>query len=316
MGSFVVRRLLSGLATLVGVSIIVFLSLHLAPGDPVTIFLGDDGTQLSEEFIAEFRRLHGFDQPLYVQYFRFLRGVLRLDFQNSIRTGQPIAKEIVKRLPATLELGMAGLLVAIFIGVTVGTIAAVKRNSWVDHLIQPFAFVGVSLPGFWLGIILVLVFAITLKWFPMSGRGPGLFAPGGWRFVVLPALAMGASACGLLIRLTRTSMLDVMSEDYIRTARAKGLSQRVVVYRHALRNAAIPVVTVLGLRVGQIFAGSIIIETVFSWPGMGRYMVNAIRVRDFPVVQAMTLVMASIFIVCNILVDLLYGVIDPRIRHS
>jgi peptide/nickel transport system permease protein len=316
VGAYIARRLLAALAVLIGISIFVFGSLHVIPGDPIMILAPDESARLTKSAVEEFRREHGLDQPLAVQYLRYMQGVVRLDFGKSIRTGQPIGGEFAKRLPATVQLGIAGLLISVAIGIGAGVVAAVKRGSLLDRIIQPLAFFGVSIPSFWQGILLILLFAVLLRWLPPSGWGDGIFAPGGWRYLILPALTLGTGGAALLVRMVRTSMLDVLNQDYVRTARAKGIVERGVVYRHALRNAMIPVVTLIGLRIGDLIGGSVIIETVFAWPGVGRYMIQAIGVRDFPVVQSVTLLLAISYVLANLLVDVAYGYFDPRIRFD
>jgi peptide/nickel transport system permease protein len=316
VGRYVARRLLVALAVLLGITLLVFASLHAIPGDPVMVLAPDESARLTREAVDEFRRRHGLDQPLLVQYARYLVGLLRLDFGTSIRTSQPIAGEFAKRLPATIQLGVAGLFISVAIGVTAGVLAAVKRGSLLDRLIQPIAFLGVSIPSFWQGILLIMLFGIILRWLPPSGWGDGIFAPGGWRHLIMPALTLGTGGAALLVRMVRTSMLDVLNQDFVRTARAKGLVERLVVYRHALRNALIPVITLIGLRIGDLIGGSVIVETVFAWPGIGRYMIQAIGVRDFPVVQSVTLLLALSYVLTNLMVDVAYAYFDPRIRFD
>jgi peptide/nickel transport system permease protein len=306
-----------GASVLVGISIVVFLSLHLAPGDPVMAFLPPDmSTQPSQEQLDELRAKLGLDRPLHVQYLEFAGRILRFDFGTSVRTGRLVVTDVLYRFPATIELATVGLIISVIIGLGVGIISAVKRNSLLDNLARPLSFMGVSIPGFWLGIIGIMLFSLRLGWLPSSGRGGPIWTVAGMRHMVLPALTVGLPGSAMLVRMVRTSVLNVLNEDYIRTARAKGLSERVVIYRHALKNALIPVITLLGLRIGAMLGGNVIIESVFAWPGMGQYMINAIRYRDYPIVQSTVLLMATSFVVVNTLIDVVYGIVDPRIRLS
>jgi peptide/nickel transport system permease protein len=319
VSAYVIRRLLSTLGVLLGVSLLVFLMLHLTPGDPVAIMIGTEG-MANPTMVANLRRELGLDQPLHVQYLRFLRRAVRGDLGRSIRTSERVSTEVMSRFPATAELGVAALALATVLGVGAGIVSAVRQYSLVDHISMVGALFGASIPVFWLGLMLILVFAVRFPLLPVSGRG----APFGEatllaraaRHLLLPAVSLGLSRAAVVARLTRSSMLEVLRQEYVRTARAKGLHDRTVVYRHALRNALIPIVTVVGLQLGFLLGGAVIAEVVFSWPGVGRLAVDSILARDYPVVQGCVLFVASIFVVLNLSVDLLYGYLNPRIRYQ
>ena len=302
---------------ILGVSILVFLALHMAPGDPVDMLIPPDvAGRASPEYIEQVRSQWGLDKPLHLQFFDFVNRVVRLDMGRSMRTNRRIGEDLLLRYPATLELGLASLLIANVIGISVGVAAATKRNSTLDNMVRPMSFMGISMPSFWQGLLLMLLFAYYLDWLPASGRGGPVYTLEGLRHIILPAITMGTASSALLVRLVRSSMLTVLNEDYVRTARAKGLSERVVVYRHALRNAMVPVITIVGIQVGAILGGAVVIESVFAWPGVGRFMITGINGRDFPVVQASVLVVATTFVLVNVIVDIVYAVVDPRIRYS
>ncbi len=302
---FFIRRLLYGVLVVLGVSLIVFVLGHLS-GDPVALLLGEEATKSD---IESLRRDLGLDQPLPIQYARFLVHALQGDFGISIRHQQPALELIVERLPATLQLaGVAGLFVLV-VGIPLGVISALRRDSVIDFGAMVLALLGQSVPSFWLGIMLILVFAVGLGWLPASGRG-------GVEHLVLPGLTLGVYTLAVVARLQRSSVLEVLRQDYVRTARAKGLTERTVTVRHVLRNSAIPVITVLGLQVGSLLGGAVITETVFSYPGMGRLAVQAIGARDFPVVQAFVITIAVVIVLANLLVDLAYSFVDPRIQYE
>ncbi|MEW6399414.1 MAG: ABC transporter permease, partial [Bacillota bacterium] len=258
----------------------------------------------------------GLDQPLPVQYGRFLKGVVEGDLGTSFRSGRPVAEEISTRFPYTVELASVSLVLAIAAGVLVGVFSAARQNSAWDAGTMGAALMGISVPTFWLGLLLMLLFSYYLGWLPASGRGGPLWTPAGLESILMPAIALGSPSGAVIARLTRSSLLEVLSQDYVRTARAKGLPERVVLYRHALKNALIPVVTVAGLRLGALLGGAVITEQVFAWPGVGTLVVNAINARDYPVVQGTVLLMATVFVLLNLTVDLVYGLIDPRIRFD
>jgi ABC-type dipeptide/oligopeptide/nickel transport system permease component len=303
MTSYLVRRGWQSLLVLLGVSIVVFFILHLT-GDPALLLLPPDATA---EDIARFRKAMGFDDPVAVQYVRFLKGALRGDFGESVRHGEPALGLVLERLPATFELAGAGLLLALSLAIPAGIISAVRRNTVVDYVSTVVALLGQAMPTFWLGIMLILVFSVRLSWLPSSGRGD-------LEHLILPAVTLGLFTTARITRLTRSGMLEVLGQDYIRTARAKGVSEPPVVWKHALKNASIPIVTIVGIELGTLLGGSVITETIFAWPGVGRLSVQAISNRDYPVVQAAVFLLASTFVVVNFLVDVVYTYLDPRIR--
>jgi ABC-type dipeptide/oligopeptide/nickel transport system permease component len=301
---YVGRRLLHLVPTLLGVTLVVFLLVRVS-GDPTQLLLPESATQ---EDRALFRRQHGLDQPIPIQYLRYLGAVVRGDLGRSLVDGSPAIALVLERLPATVELAVAGMLIAVLVGIPVGILSAVHRGSLLDRLAMIGVLTGQSMATFWVGILLILIFAVQLRWLPVSGRE-------GWRHLVLPAVTLSLYMLPLLARMTRSSMLDVWRQDYVRTARAKGLRERTVIAKHMLRAALIPIVTVLGLQFGGALAGAIVTESVFAWPGVGTFVLDAIYKRDYPVVQAAVLVVATVYILTNLLVDLLYGVVDPRIRE-
>jgi peptide/nickel transport system permease protein len=311
---FLTRRLLGTVPVLVILSIGVFLMLHLTPGDPVQIMLGQDA---SPSAIAALRAELGLDQPLPIQYVRWMGNVMRGDLGRSIRTNQPVTEAIVSRLPVTIELSLWSLLLSLVIGLPAGVVAATRRNSGVDLASTGLALVGISLPSFFLGILLILVFALWLRWVPPSGYTPFLQDPlQNVKQMFMPALALGAALAGIIARLTRSSLLEVLGTDYMRTARAKGLSDGSSVIGHGLKNALLPVVTVIGLQVGALLGGAILIETIFALPGIGRLAVDSIFARDFPIVQGVVLFLALVRVVANLVADLLYARLDPRIANA
>jgi ABC-type dipeptide/oligopeptide/nickel transport system permease component len=305
MASYILRRLILVVPVLIGVSIAAFMMSHLVPGDPVSVMLGERATAEDE---ARLRDQLGLNDPIYVQYYRYVSGAVTGDLGNSIRSGQPVIEEITERFPSTLMLTVGAVVLASIVGVTLGVIAAVSRNGWVDAAVMMFALLGISMPTFWSGILLILFFGLQLGWLPIAGTGP--------MALVLPTVTLAAPAAAVLARMTRSSMLEVLGHDFVRSARAKGLKEHAVVLRHVLRNALIPVVTIIGLQFGGLLAGSVIVESVFSRPGLGRYTVTAIQSRDFPQIQGIVLVVAAIYVLVNLAVDLLYAVIDPRIRYD
>jgi peptide/nickel transport system permease protein len=311
---FLTGRLLGTAPVLVILSIGVFLMLHLTPGDPVQIMLGQDADAGA---IAALRAELGLDQPLPIQYARWVANVVRGDLGRSIRTNQPVAEAIVSRLPVTIELSVLALALSLAIGLPAGVVAAIKRNGNADLASTGLAIAGVSLPSFFLGILLILVFALWLRWVPPSGYTPLVQDPTmNLRQMFMPALALGAALAGIVARLTRSSLLEVLGADYMRTARAKGLSEARSVVGHGLKNALLPVVTVVGLQVGALLGGAILIETIFALPGIGRLAVDSIFARDFPMVQGVVLFLAFVRVVSNLVADLLYGRLDPRISYA
>jgi ABC-type dipeptide/oligopeptide/nickel transport system permease component len=300
---YLARRLLQSLLVLLGVSFVVFFILFLT-GDPALVLLPPDA---SAEDVQRFREAMGFNDPFLVQYGRFLAGALRGDFGQSIRHGEPAFGLVVERLPATFELAGAALLIALCLAIPAGIVSAVRRNTPVDYTSTVVALLGQSMPTFWLGIMLILLFSVQLNLLPSSGRGT-------LAHLILPAVTLGLFTTARITRLTRSGMLEVLNQDYIRTARAKGVSDRPVVWKHAFKNAAIPIVTIVGIELGTLLGGSVITETIFAWPGVGRLSVQAIYNRDYPVVQAAVFLLASTFVLVNLVVDVLYTYLDPRIR--
>ena len=306
MLAFLLRRVALAIPTLGGVLVVVFLLLYVAPGDPVQEMVGE---RADPETVARLRRELRLDDPLPTQFAHYAGGVLRGQLGRSYITGRPILSDILERFPKTLLLAGTAMLFASILGITLGVLSAQKPGGWLDRAGLGLAYIGISFPVYWVGLILILVFAVMLRWLPPSGYG----AP---RFLVLPALALGSRSIAFLARVTRSSMLDVLGADFVRTARAKGLRERVVVVRHALRNALIPVITVLGLDFGYYLTGSILTETIFSWPGIGRYVVNAIARRDLPAIQGSVLFLSVVFVLVNLLTDLAYAKVDPRVRYD
>jgi peptide/nickel transport system permease protein len=303
MKVYLLRRVLQSLLVLFGVSFVVFAILFLT-GDPALVLLPPDA---SAEDVAKFRQEMGFNDPFFVQYARFLTGALRGDFGQSIRHGEPAFDLVIERMPATFELSGAALLIALCLAIPAGIVSAVRRNSVIDYISTVVALLGQSMPTFWLGIMLILLFSVQLNLLPSSGRG-------GWAHMLLPAVTLGLFTTARITRLTRSGMLEVLSQDYIRTARAKGVANPPVVWKHALKNAAIPIVTIVGIELGTLLGGSVITETIFAWPGVGRLSVQAIYNRDYPVVQAAVFMLSTTFVLVNLIVDVLYTYLDPRIR--
>ncbi len=302
---FILRRLYQAVFVLLGVMTIVFFLLHLS-GDPTQLLLPVDATSTER---AEFRQAMGFNDPLVVQYFRYLGNVVQGDLGYSYRHAEPVLGLILERIPATFQLTVVSLLLALLVAVPLGVLAAVKRGTAVDSSAMMFALLGQATPVYWLGLLLILLFSVHLGWLPSGGRG-------GPATLILPAFTLAVFSMARIARITRSGMLDVLSQDYIRTARAKGILERVVIFKYALRNAAIPLVTVVGLEFGVLLGGAVITETVFSWPGVGRFAIDSIFARDYPIVQGIVLMLSSIFVVINLLVDILYTYLDPRIREG
>ena len=303
--TFVVRRMGELLIVLVAISVLSFLVLHLT-GDPAIAILGPDAT---DEALAQLRTELGLDRPLVTQYLDFLGSALRGDFGDSTRFRQPAIQLFAERLPATLELASAALVLSVLLGGIVGVLAAVYRNSILDRVVRAVTLLGQAIPGFFLGIALIIIFAAQLKWFPAGGRGT-------LAHLVLPAFTLGTYFAAITARFVRGAMLEVLSADFVRTARSKGVTERSVVLRHALRNSLIGVLTLIGLQIGSLLSGAVVVETVFSWPGIGRLAVQAIYTRDFPVVQVTIILSAGIFVLVNLLTDIVYGLVDPRIRFD
>ncbi|MDD5218945.1 MAG: ABC transporter permease [Candidatus Bipolaricaulis sp.] len=317
MWGYIVRRLLTGVLVLFGVVTIVFFSLQLAPGDPISMLIpAESGSGTSAEVVAALRAKYGLDKPVFIQYLVYLKNLVRLDLGQSISTDRPVAEALLSRYPATLELTICGLLVAVLIALPVGIVSAVRQNSVLDNISRVLALATTSIPSFWLGLLLMLLFSLQLRWLPASGRLGSVWSWDGLKHIIMPAVTLGAMATGILMRLVRSAMLEVLRADYLNTARAKGLRERTVIYRHALRNALIPVITVLGLQVGTLLGGTVVIETVFAWPGIGRYVIWGIMGKDFPVVQGGVLALTLGFVIVNILVDIAYCAVDPRVSYN
>ncbi|MFD2762186.1 nickel ABC transporter permease [Lentibacillus juripiscarius] len=312
MISLIIRRFFQLLLLLLGISFLVFMSMHFAPGDPATIIGGPNATSSDLEAIREEL---GLDRPVLVQYFDYLGGILQGDFGYSYQTGQAVTEAILTRFPTTVKLAASSTLVAIIIGVIAGIISARKQNSWIDVTSTTFALAGVSIPNFWLGAMLILVFAVNLQLLPVGGLNAPFYTLEGLKELILPSITLGTASAALIARMTRSSMLEVVRSDYIRTAKAKGVRKRPLIWIHALKNAMIPVVTVIGINFGTLLGGTIITEQVFAINGVGRLMIDAIAARDFPIVQGTVLLVAAVFVVVNLIVDIIYALIDPRIGY-
>lgn len=306
MTRLVARRLLLAIPTTLAVATLVFGLIHLIPGDPVLIMLGE-GAQPAD--VEELRRSLGLDRPLGEQYLRYLRGLARGDLGESLHFDEPVTRLIARHYPATVELALAAMAMALAVALPLGMLAAWRRGGWLDRGARLFSLAGVSVPNFWLGPIAILLFSIQLGWLPVSGRG-------GWRHLVMPAATLGLALAGLLTRMVRTALAEELGKPYLVTARAKGLSGARVAVRHALGNALVPVVTVVGLQFGSLLTGAILTETIFGWPGLGRLLIQAIRLRDYPLVQGAVLLIAVTYVLVNLITDLVYAWIDPRIRVS
>lgn len=307
MITFMIRRVLATIPVLLGVSLAVFSMLHLVPGDPVKMMLSE--FQTTPEQIERLRSQLHLDDPLPVQFGRFIGNAVQGDLGYSMREKRPVATALRENLPATLELALAGLVIAALIGIVLGILAALRQNSWLDVGSMVVAMFGISMPSFWLGLLFIFAFSLKFRLFPATGGGD-------LKHLVLPAVTLGLGAAAIIARLTRASMLEVLRQEYVTTARAKGVRERTVILLHALKNALIPVLTIFGLQFGRLLAGTVVIETVFGRPGVGRMLVDAIQAKDFPLVQGTVLVIAVFYVVVNLLVDLGYAVLDPRIRYS
>jgi len=303
---YLVRRVLLTIPVLLGVATLVFSMIHLVPGDPAQAMMGDGA---APQDVAELRKNLGLDQPLLTQYMTFLRRAVKGDLGTSFRTGQPVTTMIAERVPATAELAMASMIVAIAIAIPLGVVAAVWRGTAVDYGAMTFALAGVSIPNFWLGPLLAIVFSVELGWLPVSGRGQ-------LANLVLPAISLGLALAAILARMTRASLLDELNELYVRAARARGVSRASAIAVHALRNSMIPLLTIVALQFGAVLTGAVITETIFAWPGIGRLLIQSIGFRDYPMVQGCILLIAVTYVSVNLLTDLMYGVVDPRIRFD
>lgn len=309
----VALRIAAVIPVLVGIAVISFFLIRLVPGDVVTSILGDDF--MDPEVAAEMRRLFGLDAPLHVQFKEWSVAVLQGDLGTSLRTGRPVTEEIFEKFPATLELAAAAISVSLLIALPVGILSALRRNSGTDMAARIGSLVGLSIPNFWLGILLMLVFSVWLGWLPSGGSSAFAWSWEHFRYLLLPAVTLGASLAAVTMRMTRSSLLEVLGQDYVRTARAKGLPPRVVIGRHALKNALIPVVTVVGIQLGALLGGTIVVEQVFSWPGLGSLVVRAVTQRDYPLVQGLAMFLAFSFVMVSLVVDLIYLYLDPRLRR-
>ena len=306
MSGYVLRRILQSVVVLFGVSIVVFLLARLAPGDPATLMLAETA---SPEQIAAAREHYGLNDPLYEQYWLFISRAVQGDFGDSLYYKEPALGVVMEAFPETAKLAIVAFLIAVGVALPLGVIAAIKRDTIWDFLAVGLSVLGQAAPSYWIGILLILFFSVRLKWLPSSGNyGP--------EYIILPAVTLAALLMAVLTRLTRAGMLGVLGEVFVRTARAKGLQEQSVLVRHALRNAMIPLITVMGLQLGSLLGGTVIVEQVFAWPGVGRLAVNAISSRDYPIIQAVVFLVSVVFVLINLAVDLLYGVLDPRIRHQ
>ncbi len=350
MSRYIIRRIFSVIPTLIGVTFVIFMFQRIIPGDPAVAMLGEHAT---DESVERIREQFGLNRPLFLdrdalaagdingffdsQYIRYMNRLFKLNLGESIHRRIPVAETLAIRFPATLELSLLSIVIAIIVGIPVGIVSAAKRNSVIDSISMVGSLVGVSMPIFWLGLMEIMFFAVMLQWLPAGGRlSTGIeiksitklllvdsLLTGNWegfkdafQHIILPAVALATIPMGIIARMTRSSMLDVLKEDYVRTARAKGLGRGLVLFRHALKNAALPIVTIIGLQMGTLLAGAVLTETIFSWPGIGRWVYDAILGRDYPIVQGGTLVIALIFVGVNFFVDITYALLDPRIRYD
>lgn len=305
MLAYTFRRILLAIPTLLGVIVVTFFLVRVT-GDPAHFALGETAPPSA---IEAFRAEHGLDRPLHMQFVTYVKGLLQGDLGKSIRDNQPVSSLFMDRLPASLKLGGAAYLTALVVGVSVGVLSAIRQGSWLDQISRIFVLVGQAVPGFYLGLLLIIFVAAKVSWLPTGGSG-------GFSHLILPALTLSTNMIAVIVRFTRSVVLDTMNVDFVRTARAKGLTERVVIIRHVLRNASIPLTTVLALQLGVLFSGAVVTETVFSWPGVGRFAFQAISERDFPVIQGTVLILTVFVVVLNLLVDLCYAILDPRIRYS
>ena len=310
MRNYVLKRLGQMIPVLILVSIIIFFVMRLLPGDPISLMLaGAEGGAITAERRAELAESMGLNKPVLVQYFDWVSSAIKGDFGESIRMRKPVSDLIREFFASTFKLSLVGLFFALLFGISTGVIAALNKDSWFDFLAMALAYIGISMPIFWLGLVLILIFSFKLSWFPSAGGE-------GFKALILPGLTLGLSSAGLVSRLTRSSLIEILNEDYIRTARSKGLKERIVVVGHALKNALIPVITMIGLQFGGMMAGAVVTETVFSRPGLGKVLVNGILWMDYPLVQGIILFMATVYMGTNLIVDISYGFIDPRIRYD
>jgi peptide/nickel transport system permease protein len=306
MLNYLIKRLLSTIPVLIGISLLLFFMLRMLPGDPAQVLAGQMATP---QEIENIRHQLGLDRPIYEQYVFYLGRLVHFDLGRSARTQNPVIEEIWARLPNTMLLAMIAITLACLLGIPAGIISAVKPYGWIDYLVSIAALFGLSMPVFWLGLMLVVVFSVILKWLPAGGTGS-------WQHVILPSITLAAFVVAFIARMTRSTMLETLSQDFTTTARSKGLQERVVILKHALKNALIPIITVVGLQFGLLLGGAVLTETVFAWPGLGRLIVDSILARDYPMIQGAILIFGLLYILVNLIVDLLYAVVDPRIRYD
>jgi len=306
MLNYLIKRLLSTIPVLLGISLLLFFMLRLLPGDPAQVLAGQMATP---QEIENIRQQLGLDRPIYEQYANYLSRLVRFDLGRSARTQNPVTEEIWARLPNTLLLAVVAISLACLFGIPAGIISAVRPYSWIDYLVTTSALFGMSMPVFWLGLMLVVVFSVILKWLPAGGTGS-------WQHVILPSFTLAAFVVAFIARMTRSTMIETLAQDFTTTARSKGLQERVVVIKHALKNALIPIITVVGLQFGMLLGGAVLTETVFAWPGLGRLIVDSILARDYPVIQGSILIFGLLYIMVNLAVDFIYALVDPRIRYD
>ena len=306
MFQYVIKRLLSIIPVLFGISLLLFFMLRALPGDPAQVLAGQMATP---EDIEHIRHQQGLDKPMYIQYAVFLGQLAKFDLGRSARTQNPVIQEIWARLPNTILLAVVAITLACLFGIPAGIISAIRPYTFLDYLVTSTALFGISMPVFWLGLMLVIVFSVILPWLPAGGTGS-------WKHVILPSITLTAFVVAFIARMTRSSMLEVLSQDYTTTARSKGLMEKVVVIKHALKNALIPIITVVGLQFGMLLGGAVLTETVFAWPGVGRLIVDSILARDYPVIQGTILIFGLIYTLVNLMVDVIYAFVDPRIRYD
>ena len=306
MLNYLIKRLISTIPVLIGISLLLFFMLRMLPGDPAQVLAGQMATP---EEIENIRHQLGLDRPIYEQYAVFLSRLVRLDLGRSARTQNPVIDEVWARLPNTLTLSVVAIALACLFGIPAGIISAVRPYSWVDYLVTLSALFGISMPAFWLGLMLVVVFSVVLKWLPAGGTGS-------WQHVILPSITLAALMIAFIARMTRSTLLETLSLDFTTTARSKGLPEKVVIIKHALRNALIPIITVVGLQFGFLLGGAVLTETVFAWPGLGRLIVDSILARDYPMIQGAILIFGLLYVFVNLIIDLIYAFVDPRIRYD
>ncbi|MGD2269240.1 MAG: ABC transporter permease [Desulfobacterales bacterium] len=306
MFAYVIKRLLSTIPVLLGISLLLFFMLRMLPGDPAQVLAGEMSTPEEVELM---RKQLGLDKPVYVQYGAFLSRLIRLDLGRSARTQNPVIDEIWARLPNTILLAVTAIMLACLFGIPAGIISAVRPYTWIDYAVTMSALFGISMPVFWLGLMLVILFAVVLRWLPAGGTGS-------WQHVILPSITLACFVVAFIARMTRSTMIETLSQDYTTTARSKGLKEKAVIIKHALKNALIPIITVVGLQFGLLLGGAVLTETVFAWPGIGRLIVDSILARDYPMIQGTILIFGLLYIMVNLVVDMIYALVDPRIRYD